>query len=226
MFEASGLPGPHPPAAWVGTRGCTPDARGAPLECVDCDHSTAWRARNPWWAGGASQRALVQRAVENAFTVMVAPSAPYTDGALLCRASRWPAGTMPPAVASFASPRGATQSCGPMPWRTTFGGMTRTAGDTRWPRRACSRRCLGSARRSGWWRWGSTSRHRCMARSSWSIATRAVAPARAACGRRPTRSRRAMTASHMRCLAPETPRLALRYTRSGKETPCRTRCNH
>ena len=80
MFEASGLPGPHPPAAWVGTRGCTPDARGAPLECVDCDHSTAWRARNPWWAGGASQRALVQRAVENAFTVMVAPSAPRVHG--------------------------------------------------------------------------------------------------------------------------------------------------
>src|SRR5262249_29781056 len=55
--------------------------------------------------------------------------------------------------------------------------------------------------------------------SSWSIGTRAIAPARSGCGPRPTRLPRSMIWLYTGCLAPETPRVLLRDTRSGKGTP-------
>src|SRR5262252_660281 len=57
--------------------------------------------------------------------------------------------------------------------------------------------------------------------SSWSIGTRAMAPARVVCGPKPTRLPRSMTLSYAGCLAPDTPRRSLRSThrRRGNTMP-------
>src|SRR5438128_898621 len=57
-----------------------------------------------------------------------------------------------------------------------------------------------------------------MARSFWSIGTLVIAPARLACGRKPTPSPPSMTWSYAALLAPKIPRLSLRCTRRGRGT--------
>jgi len=87
VFGSSGLPGPHPPLQGLAHAAALTVPEEAPVERFDFEQQgiESWKSIDGRWVveemSGAprGKRVLVQRAVENAFNVIVAPSASYTD---------------------------------------------------------------------------------------------------------------------------------------------------
>ena len=151
-----------------------------------------WQSVDGRWgveamAGAPSgQRVLVQRAVENAFNVIVAPSASYTDVDVTVR---------------FQPMAGQEDASGGIVFRFAEGHYyvvraNALENNFRLYYYDRGRHQVATARvqppaLNQWhtirgWRWGSTSRPLSTASSCWIIGTRAIAPARSACGPRPT----------------------------------------
>ena len=86
-FGASGLPGPHHPLGGLAHAVALTIPEVTPMERFDFEQQgiEGWKPVEGRWVveempgAPSGQRVLVQRAVENAFNVIVAPSASYTD---------------------------------------------------------------------------------------------------------------------------------------------------